>query len=62
LATEECSVQAVQHAQAATAKATTPAVGARPRPRPSDRRSQEQRRVRNHERLVAAWLRSLSTR
>lgn len=33
-----------------------------PLPKPSDRRSREQRALRDHERLVAAWLRSLSTR
>jgi hypothetical protein len=32
------------------------------RPKPSSRRTHEQRVVRNHERLVAAWLRSLSAR
>ncbi len=32
------------------------------RPKPSSRGTRERRVVRNHERLVAAWLRSLSAR
>lgn len=39
------------------------AVLLRPKPsKPSDDRTREQRAVRNHERLVTEWLRSLSTR
>jgi len=57
---KEQSVQLSQDARPRPAE--RPPLTVSPRPKPSVRRSQERRAVRNHERLVAAWLRSLSVR
>jgi hypothetical protein len=54
------SLQVTHDAPTRAARQTTRPVD--PRPKPSDRRTREQRAVREHERLVAAWLRSLSSR
>jgi hypothetical protein len=53
-------LQATEHAPTQTApRPVKPAV---PRPKPSDRASQQERLEKTRERLVAAWLRSLSPR
>jgi hypothetical protein len=53
-------LHATQHASTRTIE--RPAAPVSTPPKPSDRRSHDQQAVRKRERLVAAWLRSLSQR